>query len=51
MVLLTVNTFFPKTAGKGTPLCNLYVSMLQRMGVEIDQFGSSTGSLTGLRAV
>ena len=42
---------FPKTAGKGTPLCNLYVSMLQRMGVEIDQFGSSTGSLTGLRAV
>ena len=25
-----------------TPLCNLFVSMLQRMEIEIDQFGSST---------
>ncbi len=31
-----------------TPLCNLFVTMLQRMGVETDSFGSSTGSLTGL---
>jgi hypothetical protein len=31
-----------------TPLCNLYVSMLQRLGVETDAFGSSTGTLTGL---
>jgi hypothetical protein len=30
------------------PLCNLYVSMLQRMGIEADQFGTSTGTLTGL---
>jgi hypothetical protein len=30
------------------PLCNLYVSMLQRLGLETDQFGSSTGTLTGL---
>ena len=30
------------------PLSNLYVTMLQRMGIEADQFGSSTGSLTGL---
>lgn len=30
------------------PLCNLYVSMLQRMGIEADAFGSSTGTLTGL---
>jgi hypothetical protein len=30
------------------PLCNLYVSMLQRLGVESDKFGSSTGTLTGL---
>jgi hypothetical protein len=30
------------------PLCNLFVSMLQRMGIEADQFGSSTGTLTGL---
>ena len=31
-----------------TPLCNLYVSMLQRMGLEISSFGSSKGTLTGL---
>ncbi len=30
------------------PLCNLYVSMLQRLGLEVDRFGSSTGTLTGL---
>jgi hypothetical protein len=34
---------------KPPPLCNLYVSMLQRLGIESDQFGSSTGTLTGLR--
>jgi hypothetical protein len=32
------------------PLCNLYVSMLQRLGVEADRFGSSSGTLTGLEA-
>ena len=31
-----------------TPLCNLFVSMLQRMDPEVDAFGSSTGSLAGL---
>lgn len=30
------------------PLCNLFVSMLQRMGIEAGKFGSSTGTLTGL---
>jgi hypothetical protein len=35
-------------ASKGPPLCNLFVSMLQRLGVEADRFGSSTGTLTGL---
>ena len=30
------------------PLCNLYVTMLQRLGIEADKFGSSTGTLTGL---
>jgi hypothetical protein len=30
------------------PLCNLYVSMLQRLGIETDKFGSSTGTLAGL---
>jgi Protein of unknown function (DUF1552) len=31
-----------------TPLSNLYVSMLQRVGAEVDAFGSSTTTLTGL---
>jgi len=30
------------------PLCNLYVSMLQRLGIEADRFASSTGTLAGL---
>src|SRR5262249_24021824 len=30
------------------PLCNLYVSMLQRLGVEADKFGTSSGTLTGM---
>ncbi|MCH2209149.1 MAG: DUF1552 domain-containing protein [Lentisphaerales bacterium] len=30
------------------PLTNLYVSMLQRMGLEVDKFSSSTGTMEGL---
>ena len=30
------------------PLCNLYLSMLQRMGIEEKSFGDSTGTLAGL---
>ena len=30
------------------PLCNLFVSMLQRLGLEVDSFASSTGTLWGL---
>ncbi len=33
---------------KPPPLSNLYVSMLQRLGIEADRFGSSTGTLTAL---
>ena len=33
------------------PLCNLYVSMLQRLGIETDRFSTSTGTLTGLAPV
>jgi uncharacterized protein DUF1552 len=40
--------FDPKNS---PPLCNLYVSMLQRLGLEIDKFGSSKGTLTGLEMV
>lgn len=32
------------------PLPNLFVSMFQRLGLEIDQFASSTGTMTGLEA-
>ena len=31
-----------------TPLCNLYVSMLQKLGLETDRFASSTGTLRGM---
>jgi len=33
------------------PLCNLYVSMLQRLGIEVDKFSTGTGTLTGLEVV
>jgi hypothetical protein len=33
-----------------TPLANLYVSMLQQLGVETDKFSTSTGPLKGLTA-
>jgi hypothetical protein len=33
------------------PLCNLYVSVLQRLGIEAGKFGTGTGTLTGLDPV
>ncbi|MBL8829640.1 MAG: DUF1552 domain-containing protein [Planctomycetaceae bacterium] len=30
------------------PLCNLFVNMLQRLGIETDTFANSTGTLNGL---
>ncbi|MFT5495160.1 MAG: hypothetical protein ACI9TH_000551 [Kiritimatiellia bacterium] len=38
------------TAGlkQRAPLGNLFVSMLQGMGMENDRFGTSTGTVTGL---
>jgi hypothetical protein len=39
--------FDPKDA---PPLCNLFVTLLQRLEVETDRFGSSTGTLVGLEA-
>jgi hypothetical protein len=35
-------------ADNNLPLSNLFVSMLQHMGAEVDAFGSSTGTLGGL---
>jgi hypothetical protein len=39
---------YPQEARRRIPLCNLYVSLLQRFGVETDNFSVSTGTLTGL---
>ncbi|MHC4995671.1 MAG: DUF1552 domain-containing protein [Planctomycetota bacterium] len=44
--------YFKDEAGKvSTQACNLYLSMLQRFGMEVDRFGKSTGTLTGLEVV
>ncbi len=37
--------FDPKS---NAPLANLFVTLLQRLGLEVDRFASSTGSLAGL---
>lgn len=39
---------YPANGSGKQPLCNLYLSMLQRFGAEVDKFGTSTGTLTGL---
>lgn len=39
---------YPSASAKRVPLCNLFASMLQRFGVEADQFNTGTGTLTGL---
>ena len=38
----------PFNADNPPPLCNLYVNLLQRLGLETGKFGTSTGTLTGL---
>jgi hypothetical protein len=35
-------------AAENTPLCNLHLAMLNRMGVMEKSFGDSTGPLEGL---
>ena len=39
---------FPKKGNKGTPLSNLYVTLLQQFGIETDQFASSSGNLNNI---
>jgi hypothetical protein len=36
---------YPEETSRRIPLCNLYVSMLQQLGLEVDAFGTSTGTL------
>jgi len=31
--------------GQDTPMCNLYLDMLNRVGIKEDRFGDSTGKL------
>ena len=39
---------FPKEAHSGTPLANLYVTLLNQLGIEKDQFATSEGDLNHL---
>jgi hypothetical protein len=40
-----------KSRGTSTPAGNLFLSMLQRFGVETDKFNLATGTLNGLKVV
>lgn len=42
---------YPEEPRRRVPLCNLYVSLLQRFGLETDRFSMSTGTLNGLELV
>ena len=33
---------------KETPMCNLFLTMMDRMGTKMDHFGDATGHLNGL---
>lgn len=35
-----------QNSGGGVPLCNLYLGIAQRMGIEVDTFGTSTGTFS-----
>ena len=41
---------FERTGRDGRPLCDLFVSILQQLGVEADQFSTSKGNLNHLIA-
>jgi hypothetical protein len=44
----TIDTGRHVASPKNTPLCNVYLSMLRRLGVPADSFGDSTGPLHDL---
>jgi hypothetical protein len=44
----TIKTGRRVTYRKETPVSNLYLSMMDRMGVQVEHFGDSTGRLDGL---
>jgi hypothetical protein len=39
---------YARDGRRSVPLCNLYLSMLQNFGLEVERFNTSTGTLTGL---
>jgi hypothetical protein len=39
---------YPVASRQRVPLCNLFVSLLQRFGIETDSFSTGTSTLTGL---
>lgn len=39
---------FPTSGAGRVPLCNLYLSMLQRFGLQVDRFGTSTSTMRDL---
>ncbi|MFM1918987.1 MAG: hypothetical protein RLZZ303_621 [Candidatus Hydrogenedentota bacterium] len=47
----SLRTGYHVASEKETPLCNLYLTMLDAMGVEVEQFGDSTGMIDEIRAV
>ena len=36
------------TVRRETPMCNLFITMMDRMGVHVEHFGDSTGKVEGL---
>jgi len=44
----TIKTGRRIVARRETPMCNLFLSMMDRMGVRMEHFGDSTGKLDGL---
>jgi hypothetical protein len=44
----TIKTGRRMVVRRETPMCNLFLAMMDRMGVHMDKFGDSTGRLQGL---
>jgi hypothetical protein len=44
----TINPGRHVVCPSNTPICNLWISLMERMGVEVERFGDSTGKVTQL---
>ena len=45
---ITMDQVIANRVGQGTPLCSLYLSLMDRMGVTLDHFGDADTRLKGL---